>query len=70
MGQERLTGVAVINIHYDTIISTDEILDKFAKKHPRRLCNGCCCRPNDKLRYFTHVDKLFHKGLCTSECVA
>ena len=37
MGQEMLTGVALINIHYDTIISTDEIIDKFAKKHPRRL---------------------------------
>ena len=37
VGQERLTGVALINIHYDTIISRDEIIDKFAKKHPRRL---------------------------------
>lgn len=38
MGQERLNGLALMNIHKNAIeISVSEVIDKFAQKHPRRL---------------------------------
>ena len=37
MLQERLTGLALMNIHSDIPISIDDIVTKFATKHPRRM---------------------------------
>jgi hypothetical protein len=37
MGQERLSPLALLHIHYDVAIDMDRVVDIFAKKHPRRL---------------------------------
>lgn len=38
MGQERLNGLALMNIHKSVIeITVPEVIDKFAQKNPRRL---------------------------------
>ena len=36
MTQERLSSLALMHIHYDTDIDL-EVVDVFAKKHPRKL---------------------------------
>ena len=48
MGQERLSSLALINIHYQVKIDLDEVVNLFATKHPRRLellfsvaCSSC-----------------------------
>ena len=37
MGTERLTGLALLHIHRDISIEFSDILDEFARRHPRRL---------------------------------
>ena len=37
MGQERFSGLALMNIHLDIPINIDEIIDDFSQKHPRRM---------------------------------
>lgn len=37
MGEERLTGLALLNIHRDVVINTDDIITKFGKTKQRRI---------------------------------
>ena len=37
MCQERMTSLALIHVHYDKEIDTDEVLDIYARLHPRRM---------------------------------
>ena len=37
MGQERLSSLALMHIHYQVKIVLDEVVNLFATKHPRRL---------------------------------
>ena len=37
MGQERLSSLALLHIHYDSDIDVAKVVDKFAALHPRRL---------------------------------
>ena len=37
MTRERLSSLALMHIHYDTDIDLEEVVDAFAKKHPRTL---------------------------------
>ena len=37
MGQERLTGLALLNAHRDIAIAYDELLDIFARDYRHRL---------------------------------
>ena len=37
MNHDILTSLALIHIHYDTELSTSEVVAKFACLHPRRL---------------------------------
>lgn len=37
MGENRLNGLALLNIHPEIIINTEEVVDIYANKHPRRL---------------------------------
>ena len=37
MGQDRLSSLALIHIHYGHKIDLDEVVDTFAKKHPRKI---------------------------------
>ena len=37
MPQERLNGLAALSVHRNMIISENEIIDKFARMHPRRM---------------------------------
>ena len=37
MGQERLTGLALMHFKYDLDIDYNTILDMFARKYPRRM---------------------------------
>ena len=37
MGQERLTGLALLHIHYDMELDLDDVVDIFSRKHPRRM---------------------------------
>jgi hypothetical protein len=37
MGQERFSGLALMNIHLDIPINIDEIVNDFSQKHPRRM---------------------------------
>ena len=37
MGQERLNGLALMHAHREIPLDLDEIIDSFARKHPRRM---------------------------------
>ena len=37
MPQERLNGLAAFSVHRNMNISENEIIDKFARMHPRRM---------------------------------
>jgi len=37
MGQERLSSLSLMHIHYQVEIDLDEVVSLFATKHPRRL---------------------------------
>ena len=37
MGQERLSGLALMHIHYGMELDLDEIINIFARKRPRRM---------------------------------
>ena len=37
MGKQRLAVLALIHIHYDKEISLEEVVDKYAQLHPRRI---------------------------------
>ena len=37
MGQERLSGLALMHINYSMEIDLDEVINIFARKHPRRM---------------------------------
>lgn len=37
MGQERLSGLALMHIHYGMELDLEEIVNIFARKHPRRM---------------------------------
>ena len=37
MGQDRFSGLALMNIHKDITVDIEEILQNFAAKHPRRM---------------------------------
>ncbi len=37
IGQERLTGLALMHIHYGMDLDLDEIVNIFARRHPRRM---------------------------------
>ena len=37
MSQTRLTGLALLHIHYNMEIDLDEIIRRFARLHPRRM---------------------------------
>ena len=37
MKQERRSGLALLHIHQEKEICIDSVIDKFAKKSPRRL---------------------------------
>ena len=40
MGQERLSGLALIHTHYNIDIDIDEVLARFMAMHPRRISMG------------------------------
>ena len=44
MGQERLSSLALMHIHYQAKIVLDEVVNLFATKHPRRLELGTILR--------------------------
>jgi len=44
MGQERLSSLALMHIHYQVKIVLDEVVNLFATKHPRRLELGTILR--------------------------
>ena len=37
MSEERLSSLALIHTHYDTLVDLDEAFSIFARIHPRRL---------------------------------
>lgn len=37
MGQERMNDLALMHIHYRMPIDLDEIVNRLARKHPRRM---------------------------------
>ena len=37
MGHERLSGLALLTVHYDVEIDTEDVLNHFARKNPRRM---------------------------------
>ena len=37
MGQERMNGIAAMQFHYDLEINYDDVIDMFARMHPRRM---------------------------------
>ena len=37
VGQDRLTGLALLHIHYSLELDLDEIITIFARKHPQRM---------------------------------
>ena len=44
MGQERLSSLALMHVHYQVKIDLDEVVKLFAAKHPRRLELGTILR--------------------------
>ena len=37
MRQDRLSSLALLHINYTMVIDVDEVIDMFARKHPRRM---------------------------------
>ena len=37
MGQDRLNGLALMHIHRDSQYNMEEIINKFARQHPRKM---------------------------------
>jgi len=37
MTQERLSALALTHIHYDVVVDLEEVADRFAKKHSRKM---------------------------------
>jgi hypothetical protein len=37
MSQERLSGIALMHIHYTSVVDAVDIVNKFAHKAPRKL---------------------------------
>ncbi len=37
MGQERLSSLALLHIHYDKVFDLDEVVGIYARLHTRRL---------------------------------
>jgi len=37
MGQERLTGLALLNIHHTIIISIDDVINRFSNTKNRNI---------------------------------
>ena len=37
MGNERLTSLALLHLHRDIDIDIPEVIDEFARRHPRRM---------------------------------
>ena len=37
MDEQRLTGLALMNVHYDMLLDTEELIDTFSVRHPRRM---------------------------------
>ena len=44
MGQERLSSLALMHIHYQVKIVLDEVVNPFGTKHPQRLELGTILR--------------------------
>ena len=44
IGQERLSSLALMHIHYQVKIDLDEVVNLLATKHPRRLELGTILR--------------------------
>ena len=41
MGEDRLTGLALVHIHKDMDVDSEEIIDNFATGQPRRMKLDC-----------------------------
>ena len=37
MGEERLSNLALVHVHYGKKVNLNDVIDLFAKKHPRRM---------------------------------
>lgn len=37
MGEEKFTGLALMNVHSDISLDINELIDVFASRHPRRM---------------------------------
>ena len=37
MGNDRLSSLALLHVHRDIDVSVEDIVDEFARRHPRRL---------------------------------
>ena len=37
MGNERLSSLSLLHVHKDIDINIDEVIDEFARRHPRQL---------------------------------
>ena len=37
MDEQRLTGLALMNVHSDMSLDIEEMINTFAKKYPRRM---------------------------------
>ncbi len=37
MGQDRLNGLAMLYYHRDIEITSEEVVDEFSRRHPRRM---------------------------------
>ena len=37
MGNDRLSYLGLLHIHYDLPVDLDKVVDNFARRHPRRL---------------------------------
>lgn len=37
MGTERLFSLALLHVHYDSVVSIDEAVEMFLKLHPHRM---------------------------------
>jgi len=52
MGQERLSSLALLHIHYQVKIDLDEVVNLFATKHLRRLELGTILKDYIVPQYF------------------
>ena len=54
MGEERISGLALLHTHYDTVIDRDEVIKVFFRKFPRKIISPNLLEEEGKSKQENH----------------